>query len=109
MHRCVTCGVALPDGYKMLNCDGCRKMQNRKYMMKYEERVQKGLCPRCEKRKEAQSEHIFCAECREKARKTMAERVQQRKSERRCIRCGIALKDDEGNYCTGCVNKRREK
>ena len=86
----------------------------------YQERKDRGCCPRCGAKVGKRSRYIYCDDCREFFRnynreksetlnETRKERYDQRKAKNQCPRCGKALgKRYTKTICAKCLEKQYE-
>jgi ribosomal protein S27AE len=84
----------------------------------YQSMKEKGYCPRCGNKKEADEKYIYCGACRDFFRKYQEENsksinktrksiYEQRKQKKRCPRCGKLLgKRYKKTLCTKCLIKQ---
>ena len=84
----------------------------------YQERKEKGYCPRCGTKVGKRSGYIYCEDCRDFFRsynreisdtlnEARKERYDERKAKKQCPRCGKALgKKYEKTICTKCLEKQ---
>ena len=81
-HKCVDCGMPLPEGWELKACARCKAIQvktgaERMRRMK-QKRIEAGLCPCCGKRPPTPARKT-CEVCREKKSAYDKERLAKRK------------------------------
>jgi hypothetical protein len=99
---CNHCGVRLPEGRVQARCYDCDKAQRQKWsarMVKH--------CSQCGEELPADAVARWCYSCRKVYRDFQLATL-RRLPDRRCFKCGGALKQGQwSNYCTECQRRRR--
>jgi predicted amidophosphoribosyltransferase len=91
--------------------DKLRKRQSDYGKKQYLERIEKGICVRCGKRKPVAG-YRTCGVCREKDRQAKRLRYKPKNPNRWkegfCYRCGKPIEDKKYKLCSACVEQNRQ-